>query len=73
MKDIINCREESRRRSELCVFKPLSEIDFTNDDRISFSYVKMPRNYPSYCSQSDELSLSVLNTEYVSVPHGSEH
>lgn len=73
MKDIIDCREESRRRSENCVFKPLSEIQFTDQERVGFSYVKMPQQYPHYCSQSDPLSISVLNTSVVSVPHGSEH
>lgn len=48
-------------------------MDFTNENRSSFSYVIMPKHYPSYCSNADELSKSVLNTSIVSVPHGSEH
>ena len=33
----------------------------------------MPRFYPNFCSNKDELGKVILNDEIVSVPHGSEH
>ena len=42
-------------------------------ERISHSYIEKPHVYPTYCSNSTELSKSVLNTTVVSVPYGTEH
>lgn len=65
-------RELSRRKTTPN-FKPLNEIIFEDDGRPTPSYVPMPKFYPNYCSNSNEISIKNLNISYISVPHGSEH
>ncbi|EGR27481.1 ubiquitin carboxyl-terminal hydrolase family protein, putative [Ichthyophthirius multifiliis] len=71
-KDLVECRESSRRKANTC-FKPLNEIDFNTHQRYTHSYVYMPKYYPKNCSNSDYLSKQVLNTKIVTVPMGTEH
>lgn len=54
------------------MFRPLSDMDFSNAERASHSYVKMPEIYPHYCSKDNAISCEVLNKEWISVPRGSE-
>jgi len=68
----VDCRENSRRKATP-FFKPLNDLDFNNHERFTHSYVEMPRFYPKYCSNSTELTRSVLNTSIVTVPYGTEH
>ena len=54
----------------------MNDLDNSKYEIISFSYIEKPHVYPSYCSNSTELSksvLNVLNTSVVSVPYGTEH
>ena len=70
LKEIIETRESDRRR--LSQFKPLNDLDFSNCDRPSPSYVLMPSSYPNRCKGKDDFFKQFLNDVYVSVPHGSE-
>lgn len=53
-------------------FKPLNDLDFSNCERPSPSYVLMPNSYPNRCKGRTEFFKKILNDVYVSVPHGSE-
>ena len=70
LKEIIETRESDRRR--LSLFKPLNDLDFSNCDRPSPSYVLMPNSYPNRCKGRSGIFKTFLNDIYVSVPHGSE-
>ncbi|EAR93146.2 ubiquitin carboxyl-terminal hydrolase family protein (macronuclear) [Tetrahymena thermophila SB210] len=72
LKDLVECRESSRRKATP-YFKPLNDFDFNHHERFTHSYVEMPKFYPKYCSNSTELTRSVLNTSIVTVPQGTEH
>ena len=47
-KDIIESRETDRRKYS--VFRPLADGDFYLLERLTHSYVCMPRTYPNICS-----------------------
>lgn len=47
-------------------------MDFTNVERATHSYVKMPEIYPHYCSNTTNFLKEVLNKKWVSVPRGSQ-
>jgi histone deacetylase complex regulatory component SIN3 len=68
---MVESRAAARRRNSH--FRPLSDIDFGSHERLTHSYVRIPRLYPIRGSAFDELSRAHLNTEVVTVPHGSEH
>ena len=69
LKEIIENRESDRRR--LSLFKPLNDLDFSNCERPSPSYVLMPLSYPNKCKGRIGIFKNILNDIYVSVPHGS--
>lgn len=70
LKEIIETRESDRRR--LSLFKPLNDLDFSNVERPSPSYILMPNSYPNRCKGKTDFFKQFLNDVYVSVPHGSE-
>ena len=70
MKDIIETRETDRRK--LSDFRPLNDLDFSNYERPSPSYVTMPVLYPNICRGRNTFYKEILNQTWVSVPHGSE-
>ncbi|KRX11039.1 hypothetical protein PPERSA_01238 [Pseudocohnilembus persalinus] len=77
LKEMIEHRQDSRRKEPSCVFKPLNEIiteeNFEKEQkRITNSYIPMPKYYAHYCSNGTAWSRNILNTKVVSVPHGSE-
>ena len=61
LKDIVETRETDRRRNS--VFRPLNDMDFSNFERATHSYVKMPGIYPHFCSgdNSNNMFKEVLN------------
>jgi histone deacetylase complex regulatory component SIN3 len=70
LRDILDARETERRKAS--DFKPLSDMNFSNFERASPSYVSIPRYYPVRCSgKSSEVRL-ITNDKWVSVPYGSE-
>lgn len=78
MKAIIGSRDHSRRHHNL-LCKPLSEFETHYFKKISYSYFKMPLDFPrSLCfgRTSDEewaaLYKEVFNEDYSSLPQGSE-
>jgi hypothetical protein len=70
LKDILETREVERRKKSL--FKPLNDMNFSNEIRPSPSYVSMPLYYPIRCSGKTHDSRLLTNDKWVSVPHGSE-
>lgn len=78
MKNIIGCRDHSRRHHNL-LCKPLSEFETHYFKKISYSYFKMPQDFPrSICfgrKADDEwaaLFKAIFNEDYSSLPQGSE-
>jgi histone deacetylase complex regulatory component SIN3 len=70
LRDILDARETERRKNS--DFKPLSDMNFSNFERASPSYVSIPRYYPIRCSgKSNDVKL-ITNDKWVSVPYGSE-
>lgn len=70
VKDIIDARETERRK--MSVFRPLNDMNFSNAERASPSYVSIPIYYPIICSgKSNEVKL-LTNDKWVSVPYGSQ-
>lgn len=70
LRDSVEAREGERRRHSL--FKPLNDMNFSNCERASPSYVSMPPFYPIRCSGKTPQTQLLLNDRWVSVPHGSE-
>lgn len=48
VRDIIDARETERRK--MSVFRPLNDMNFSNAERASPSYVSIPIYYPIICS-----------------------
>lgn len=78
MRNIIGSRDHSRRHHNL-LCKPLSEFETHYFKKISYSYFKMPPDFPrSICfgrtSEEGlcELYKSIFNEDYSSLPQGSE-
>lgn len=67
---MVNSRETERRK--FSSFKPLSDANFEDSERTTFSYIPMPITYPLHCSHRTEEQKKLLNTRWVSVPFGSE-
>lgn len=52
---------------------PLSEIDFSQCRKCTPSYRALPKDYPRpVCSERSSLDMEVLNSDWVSIPIGSE-
>ena len=69
LKDILETRETERRK--ISVFKPLNDMNFSNSERATPSYVTFPEYYPIICKFRNEALKKILNDQWVSVPHGS--
>jgi histone deacetylase complex regulatory component SIN3 len=70
LRDILDSRETERRKNS--VFRPLNDMNFSNCERASPSYVTMPLYYPTASSAKPEWIKSITNERWVSVPYGSE-
>ena len=52
---------------------PLSEIDFRQCQRCTPSYCALPKEYPRpVCSEQSAVHTDILNSEWISIPVGSE-
>jgi hypothetical protein len=74
VRESIETRDTDRRRTTN-VFKSLTDLNHSNSDRTTYSYVRMPAFYPIICSgkkKKPELN-SLLNVKWVILPVGSEH
>jgi hypothetical protein len=74
VKDSIETRDADRRRTTN-VFKSLTDLNYSNSDRTTHSYVRMPAFYPIMCSgKAKNIELNnLLNVKWVILPVGSEH
>ena len=70
IKEILESREHDRRKKS--AFKPLGDLNFSNAERPSPSYVNVPPVYPIYCSSKTQAIKALTNDKWVSVPYGSE-
>eukprot|EP01017_Pseudomicrothorax_dubius_P037298 TRINITY_DN5455_c0_g1_i1.p1 TRINITY_DN5455_c0_g1~~TRINITY_DN5455_c0_g1_i1.p1 ORF type:complete len:884 (+),score=251.19 TRINITY_DN5455_c0_g1_i1:221-2872(+) len=71
--ELLSARESNRRKSSL-FYKPLSEINFSDCDRCTRSYIRIPKLFPVVLNTGVTPEIdSVLNKTFVSVPQGSEH
>jgi len=69
IRETIDTRESDRRR--LSVFRPLNDMNFSNAERPSPSYVSLPLYYPIKCSGKTFEISKMTNDKWVSVPYGS--
>jgi histone deacetylase complex regulatory component SIN3 len=70
LRDILDSRENERRK--VSCFRPLNDMNFSNYERASPSYVAMPPYYPIRSAGKAEWIKGITNENWVSVPHGSE-
>lgn len=70
LRDILDTRETERRKTS--VFRPLNDLNFSNAERASPSYVVIPPYYSVASNAKPVWIRAITNESWVSVPYGSE-